>query len=205
APSLPDGLILEIDGYLTSRPYVAMTLEMMAQCGISHSWVEDVITISSQDFKERLLYIEPDWSAASYWYSMVALSDHGKITLPGLRASSLQGDQQISLIMEKLGVSTTFTEAGIMIEKKGVAKRDIDLDLINCPDLAQTLIVCCAALGINATFKGLETLKIKETDRVLALQNELSKMGFNSPVFRSWMSAKLNRVSYKAPTGVYLN
>lgn len=178
APTLPNGLTLEIEGELTSKPYVEMTLAMLAECGISHAWNGNLITIAPQDFKSSTLIVEPDWSAASYWYSIAALAENAKISLPHLRDKSLQGDSQIKSIMEIFGVSTTKTSNGISFEKNQEIKdTDKVLDLKTCPDLAQTIVVIAAALGLNMAFTGLETLKIKETDRVAALQNELAKIG----------------------------
>jgi 3-phosphoshikimate 1-carboxyvinyltransferase len=177
APALPQGLQLSIEGDLTSRPYVEMTLGMLAQCGIRHNWNADTIAVSPQEFLPATLIVEPDWSAASYWYSIAALSDHAVISLPYLRKNSLQGDSVIANIMSDFGVITTFTETGLTLEKQPAAITRDFFDLKDCPDLAQTVIVCCAALGHNATFTGLETLKIKETDRISALQKELAKIG----------------------------
>jgi len=178
APTLKQGLTLEIEGELTSKPYVEMTLAMLAECGITHDWTENLITIKPQDFKPSTLIVEPDWSAASYWYSVVALAKNAQISLPHLRDKSLQGDSQIKTIMEIFGVTTVKTSNGISFEKnQGTKNTDQILDLKTCPDLAQTIVVIAAALGINMAFTGLETLKIKETDRVAALQNELAKIG----------------------------
>jgi len=177
ASSLPLGIKLEIMDELTSKPYVDMTLSMLKQCGISHTWETDDITIEPQDFKENTLTIEPDWSAASYWYSVVALSENAKITLPNLKKDSLQGDSAIAEIMQIFGVNTTYLENGIVIEK---VAQEIKPHLINfkeCPDLAQTVVVCAALLGKEFSFEGLQTLKIKETDRIFALQTELAKIG----------------------------
>ncbi|WP_199118382.1 3-phosphoshikimate 1-carboxyvinyltransferase [Pedobacter sp. ASV28] len=178
APTLPQGLVLEIEGELTSKPYVEMTLAMLAECGISHTWNNNLITIKHQSFKPSTLIIEPDWSAASYWYSIVALAKNAEISLPYLRERSLQGDSQIQSIMEIFGLSTSKTAHGIALKKDQTIKNtDKVLDLKTCPDLAQTIVVVAAALGLNMSFTGLETLKIKETDRVAALQNELAKIG----------------------------
>lgn len=177
APSLKNGLELTIDGELTSRPYVEMTLSMLKEAGITHEWKGSVISIASQNFNNSVLTIEPDWSAASYWYSIAALSKSGSVTLPYLKQHSLQGDSRISNIMESFGVSTEFTADGLVLTKNGNAIQGDFFDLKDCPDLAQTVIVCSAALGHNATFTGLETLKIKETDRIAALQTELAKIG----------------------------
>lgn len=177
AAALPEGLELNIEGELTSRPYVEMTLSMLSEAGISYQWKENVILIPSRDLGDALITVEPDWSAASYWYSIAALSDAAAIKLPWLKKSSLQGDSRISSIMEHFGVSTEFTDGGIEISKVATGIKGDLFDLKDCPDLAQTVIVCSAALGHNATFTGLETLKIKETDRIAALQNELGKIG----------------------------
>lgn len=178
APVLPQGLTLEIEGELTSKPYVEMTLAMLAECGISHEWNGNLINIRHQNFKPSILIVEPDWSAASYWYSVVALAKDAQISLPYLREKSLQGDSQIKSIMEIFGVSTVKTANGIAFKKdQPINNTDKVLDLKTCPDLAQTIVVIAAALGLNMAFTGLETLKIKETDRVAALQNELAKIG----------------------------
>ncbi|RLJ72622.1 3-phosphoshikimate 1-carboxyvinyltransferase [Pedobacter alluvionis] len=178
APILPQGLTLEIEGELTSKPYVDMTLDMLAEVGIEHSWNENSITIKPQAFKPGTLVVEPDWSAASYWYSIAALADEAEISLPALKEKSLQGDSQIKNIMKIFGIATSKTDKGIAISNLGhsLDTKEV-LDLKTCPDLAQTIVVIAAALGKNMSFTGLETLKIKETDRIAALQNELAKIG----------------------------
>jgi 3-phosphoshikimate 1-carboxyvinyltransferase len=177
APTLPNGLSLHIVGGLTSRPYLEMTLNMLASAGISHAWEGDTIRIENQGHQSATLVVEPDWSAASYWYSIAALVDKADITLPNLREESLQGDSEIQQIMIALGVKTARSSNGIQLlsaEDKSITSV---LNLKDCPDLAQTIIVCAAAKGLNLAFTGLETLKIKETNRVLALQTELAKIG----------------------------
>ncbi|WP_158828311.1 3-phosphoshikimate 1-carboxyvinyltransferase [Mucilaginibacter lacusdianchii] len=177
AARLPKGLNLQIEGDLTSRPYVEMTLSMLHQAGIKHTWEENIISIESQGFKETSIWVEPDWSAASYWYSVAALADEAELFLPGLTPYSLQGDSVITELMANFGITSQFKDGGVHLKKepKPVIRKIFDLKA--CPDLAQTIIVVCAALGHEATFTGLETLKIKETDRIKALQNELGKMG----------------------------
>lgn len=177
APNLPLGLELEIVGDLTSRPYVEMTLAMMQQAGIQHTWNDNVISIAKQDFNETSIWVEPDWSAASYWYAIAALSEEADLFLPGLTSYSLQGDSVITEIMANFGITSQFKDGGVHLvkEPKPIVRKIFDLK--SCPDLAQTVIVVCAALGHDATFTGLETLKIKETDRIAALQNELAKIG----------------------------
>jgi 3-phosphoshikimate 1-carboxyvinyltransferase len=177
AARLPLGLQLNIEGELTSRPYVEMTLAMLEQAGIKHTWAGNTIRIAHQEFKETALPVEPDWSAASYWYAIAALADEAEIFLKGLTQYSLQGDSVITEIMANFGITSQFKDGGVYLKKESKPiSRDL-FDLKKCPDLAQTIIVVCAALGHEATFTGLETLKIKETDRVKALQNELAKMG----------------------------
>ncbi len=177
AARLPLGLELHIEGDLTSRPYVEMTLAMLQSAGIQHTWEENVISISNQEFAETSLHIEPDWSAASYWYAIAALADEAELFLPGLTQYSLQGDNVITEIMANFGITSQFRDGGVYLQKevKPIFRKIFDLK--ECPDLAQTIIVVCAALGHEATFTGLETLKIKETDRIKALQNELAKIG----------------------------
>ncbi|BAU53770.1 3-phosphoshikimate 1-carboxyvinyltransferase [Mucilaginibacter gotjawali] len=177
AARLPFGLELHIEGELTSRPYVEMTLTMLQSAGIQHSWTGNVISIPNQDFAETSLHVEPDWSAASYWYAIAALADDAELFLPGLTPYSLQGDSVITEIMANFGITSQFKDGGVYLTKevKPLARKIFDLK--SCPDLAQTIIVVCAALGHEASFTGLETLKIKETDRIKALQNELAKIG----------------------------
>lgn len=177
AARLPMGLRLEIEGELTSKPYVEMTLAMLRLAGLYYTWKDNTITVPHQEFTPASLYIEPDWSAASYWYAMAALADEAELFLPGLTQYSLQGDSLITEIMANFGITSQFKDGGVYLQKevKPLSRRIFDMK--ECPDLAQTVIVACAALGHDATFTGLETLKIKETDRVKALQTELEKIG----------------------------
>lgn len=177
APKLDQGLNLVIEGELTSKPYVEMTLAMMKQAGISHYWKDNVITIEKQSFNKSVINVEPDWSAASYWYAIAALSEEAQLFLPGLNGYSLQGDSMITEIMANFGIRSQFKDGGVCLFKEPKKLERNIFDFKECPDLAQTVIVCCAALGHDATFTGLETLKIKETDRVNALQTELLKIG----------------------------
>ncbi|HEY1023648.1 MAG TPA: 3-phosphoshikimate 1-carboxyvinyltransferase [Sphingobacteriaceae bacterium] len=179
ASSLPSGLKLTIGGELTSRPYVEMTLAMLEQAGIRYEWDDNVISIENQPFTPSTIAVEPDWSAASYWYSIAALSAQAEIFLPGLNGYSLQGDSKITEIMANFGITSQFKDGGVFLKKEPKPLLRKIFDFKECPDLAQTVIVVCAALGHNATFTGLETLKIKETDRVKALQDELGKIGVN--------------------------
>jgi 3-phosphoshikimate 1-carboxyvinyltransferase len=178
APALPLGLSLEITGELTSTPYLKMTLQMLEEAGVTHEWNGNTIVIKPQNFVESTFIVEPDWSASSYWYSIVALADSASISLPNLKVKSLQGDSKIQEIMQIFGIHTSRNGNGILLIKDTDQILDQEiLDLKDCPDLAQTIIVCAAAKGINLKFTGLETLKIKETDRIKALQTELKKIG----------------------------
>ncbi len=177
APSLPQGLTLQIEGELTSKPYVEMTLAMLAQAGIKHEWTDQIIRIEKQDFSSSIITIEPDWSAASYWYAIATLAREAELFLPNLQIYSLQGDSKITELMANFGISSQFKNGGVALLKDDRKPIRKIFDLKDCPDLAQTLIVCCAAIGHDATFTGLETLKIKETNRIKALQTELAKLG----------------------------
>lgn len=177
APVLENGLTLKIQGDLTSRPYVSMTLEMMAKAGITYIWDENTIHIPAQPYQKTTLEVEPDWSAASYWYSMVALSKSGELLLKGLKKNSVQGDSEIARIMNHFGVKSTFLEEGVLLQKSNEKSDKTHFDFIECPDLAQTIVVLATALKKDLSLSGLETLKIKETDRVAALQNEIGKYG----------------------------
>ena len=180
APTLPNGLIIHLTGELGSIPYIKMTLEQMRAFGVNYeaNWVQKTIKIEPNAYQSTSYKIESDWSGASYWYSIVALSafDDSRVELLGLKESSLQGDSDIVNIMTHLGVKSTFTTEGVLLTKIP-AEKTLSWDFTNCPDLAQTVAVTCAAKGIEAIFTGIESLKIKETDRVLALQNELQKFG----------------------------
>ena len=179
AGALPQGLELQIGGELTSRPYLTMTLAMLAEAGIQHRWSGDTISVTPQAAAPCRLVIEPDWSAASYWYAMVALADEANLFLPNLKKDSLQGDAAIATIMTHFDVVSSFENGGLRIRKATTGKitGKKQFDFTECPDLAQTVIVCAAAQRRNLSFTGLHTLKIKETDRIAALQQELGKIG----------------------------
>ena len=180
APTLPQGLTITLTGELGSIPYLKMTLEQMRAFGVIHeaNWEEKIIKVLPNSYQSTSYKIESDWSGASYWYSIVALSEfeETQVELLGLKENSLQGDSDIVNIMAHLGVKSTFTDVGVLLTKIP-AEKTLSWDFTNCPDLAQTVAVTCAAKGIDATFTGIESLKIKETDRIVALQNELQKFG----------------------------
>ena len=180
APTMTEGLTLTLEGEIASRPYIDMTLAIMKAYGAQADWTAEgqAIRVAAGGYRPTEWTVEPDWSAASYWYEMVALSDDAEacICLKGLRAESLQGDSCISQIFIPLGVKTTFTEEGAVLTKTA-AVESLDFDFTHCPDLAQTVVATCAMMGVAFHFNGLKSLKIKETDRIVALQTELRKLG----------------------------
>jgi 3-phosphoshikimate 1-carboxyvinyltransferase len=177
APKLPNGLILNLIGEVGSKPYIEMTIAQMRLFGatVETNWECNEIIVKHSAYNASKYVVESDWSGASYWYSVVALANDAEIKLVGLKENSLQGDSAIVGIMEKLGVSSTFVADGVIL-KKVESQSTIELDFSHCPDLCQTVAVICAAKGIEAIFTGIESLKVKETDRVLALQIELKKI-----------------------------
>lgn len=178
APVLPQGLVLELEGKIVSRPYIEMTLALMAYFGVQHDWDGNTITIAPQDYQAKDFTVEADWSAASYYYTMAAFSPEVHLQLNGLFASSTQGDAVLVKMMEAFGVESSFNADGVLLEKRTQPlPGHFQQDFLRCPDLAQSLAVVCAGLGVPATFTGLETLSIKETDRILALKTELAKVG----------------------------
>ena len=180
SPLMPEGIALQITGSLGSKPYVEMTLAQMAQFGIRAEvdWTKGLIDIPAQQYAAAPFAVESDWSGASYWYSMVALSpfEDSSLELLGLKEESLQGDAAIRDIMLPLGVKSTFTGRGYLLTKCE-AVSELTWDFTDCPDLAQTISVVAAVKNIVLHLTGVESLKVKETDRVLALQNELKKLG----------------------------
>lgn len=179
AASLLEGLNIHLEGKVTSVPYIKMTLQLLQQCGISGSFNNNRISIAPvASVPAQEITVESDWSSASYFYSLAALSESAEIYLSSYRDQSLQGDRSVVDIYKKLGVKTTFLDAEIKLEKvQTLLPEKLQLDLSNSPDLAQTIAVTCFGLGIEAEFTGLHTLRIKETDRLQALKNELEKLG----------------------------
>ena len=176
APTLPNGLKIELTGKIGSRPYIEMTASLMKHFGAKCSFIENVIEVAAQPYKSNQLFVEADWSAVSYWFAFVALADDGEITLKHLFKDSLQGDQAIQAIMNNLGVDSEYLADGTLQLKKKSHEKEISWDFTHCPDLAQTVAVVCAVKGVKGNFTGLESLRIKETDRIAALQNELRKI-----------------------------
>ena len=178
APLLEKGIQINIEEPFYSRPYVNMTLNLMNSFGIKSEVKGNKISIKNQEFSSGSYIVESDWSAASYWYSILSISDNiNNLTLQGLKKKSNQGDSVISELMKSFGVNTQYKEDGIVLTKIKFDTEEIELDFRDCPDLAQTILVVAAYHKIKLKVSGVESLKIKETDRLLAMKNELKKIG----------------------------
>ncbi len=181
APTLENGLELELIGNIVSLPYIKMTLKLMEYFGVETEFVDNKIYVRSGKYQAKPIYIEADWSAATYYYSMAILANKAKIELVGLTQQQLQGDAIITAIADSFGVETTWKENAICIEK--VRNPDFGFyhfDFIECPDIAQTVLAFAAAKNISVDCNGLQTLRIKETDRIAAMHTELQKLGLAS-------------------------
>lgn len=180
APVLPNGLTLHLEGDIVSRPYIQMTLSLMRRFGVEAQWVGPTIKIEKQAYQPKDFTVEADWSAASYYYAMAAFSTDLNLHLGGLFEDSLQGDSVLAEMMTQFGVNTEYVADGLILTKGKASSVDsFQWNFIDCPDIAQTLAVVCGGLGVDGYFTGLRTLKIKETDRVQALQDELKKVEVN--------------------------
>ena len=181
APTLQNGLKLKFKGEITSVPYIKMTLALLAELGIELFWDDDSISIQSKpSIDAKTVVVESDWSSASYFYSFVALSPNAEITLSSYKKNSLQGDSVLAEIYKILGVKTVFEENSMVLTNQQPTtnnQKSLTLDLINAPDIAQTIAATCFGLGIECYLTGLHTLKIKETDRLVALKSEIEKLG----------------------------
>ncbi|HEX2901334.1 MAG TPA: 3-phosphoshikimate 1-carboxyvinyltransferase, partial [Bacteroidia bacterium] len=173
----PDGLRIRLQGEVLSRPYIEMTLELLSRFGIRHTWEGDTIHLPKQHLRGGDFAVESDWSAASYWFCFASLTKGCQLRLHGLRPDSLQGDHVVADKMADLGVRTNWQNDLLILSGGGPVLQNVHWDFADCPDLAQGMIVAAAALGVKATFTGLQSLRIKETDRILALQTELKKFG----------------------------
>lgn len=178
-PILKNGLKLKLTGNIISRPYINLTIEIMKEFGGKAEWEKDnVIVIHPQNYKPVPYYVESDWSAASYWYEIAALSEDACIELPGLFEKSFQGDSKVAELFEQLGVKTEYADKHITLSKSRNITERLEYDFVNQPDLAQTFVVTCCMLEIPFRFSGLQSLKIKETDRMAALMKEMKKLGY---------------------------
>ncbi len=186
-PALSNGLTLRLKGEIISRPYIDLTLWMMREFGADADWSDfETISVAPKPYIERHYYIENDWSAASYWYEMLALAggNDDELRLEGLMDGSKQGDSSVRYLFSLLGVKTVFdtTQEGVpttvTLRRNGHHVPRLEYDFSNTPDLTQTFVVCCSLMGVPFHFKGLSTLKIKETDRIEALKREMRKLGY---------------------------
>ena len=188
APKLIGGMVMELKGELISKPYIEMTLSLLKDLGVKTSFKGKLITVENLDkIQEKHINVESDWSSASYWYSIVALSEKAEVTLKNFYKNSIQGDSVLTKYYKELGVETKFIENKIILTKLKdfTPPKNLNLNLIDSPDLAQTIAVTCFGLRINCFLDGLQTLNIKETKRLNALKNELKKLGANIQVTES--------------------
>jgi len=181
APQFQNGLSIKFKGEVTSRPYINMTLKMMEEFRVYGQWYDDGISVSAQSYHKKsepdyAYTIEADWSSASYWYAIAALAEEADFIIKGLNHPSLQGDAIVADIFTFFGIKTAYTDDGIHLKKSPIKDEHFGFDFSDCPDLAQTVAVVVSVLQIPAFFNGLHTLRIKETDRITALKNELKKI-----------------------------
>ncbi|MDU1903186.1 MAG: 3-phosphoshikimate 1-carboxyvinyltransferase [Dysgonomonas sp.] len=178
APTMAKGLTLHLEGDIISIPYIKLTLKMMEDFGVKADWENNVIKVYPNEYRPVHYKAESDWSAASYWYAIAALCDDAKIELKGLNKDSGQGDSKVAELFVDLGIDTEFTQDGVILTKNGRKTKKMFYNFVNQPDLAQTFVVTCCMMGIPFLFTGLQTLKIKETDRIEALKVEMKKLGY---------------------------
>jgi len=182
APTLSKGLEINLEGAITSTPYINLTLNLLNKIGVQTKIAGNTIVVfkpRTLDILPKTITVESDWSSASYFYSLVALHPNSQIELSGFKRRSQQGDSVLPEIYKKFGVATKYTSKGIILSNESSTSKVqlLNLDLNNTPDLAQTIAITCLGLGIDCYLTGLYTLKIKETDRLQALKNELEKLG----------------------------
>ncbi len=205
APKLENGLELTLEGNITSIPYINMTLALLNEVGIKTSFIDNVIKVEQQStINKQKSMVESDWSSASYFYSIVALGDVGtEISLSSYNEDSLQGDSVLADIYQQFGVKTSFQENRIILQKLALNETErssinqqslIQLDLSHAPDIAQTIAVTCFALGLECLLTGLHTLKIKETDRLLALKIEIEKLGGQVSITEDSLTLKASKL-----------
>ena len=188
APKLVGGLVIELKGELISKPYVKMTLSLLNNLGIKTSFEGKLIKVANlEKIQEKCINVESDWSSASYWYSIVAFSKRAEVRLNNFYKKSIQGDSVLVKYYKELGVDTKFVENKIILTKikDFTPPKHLTLNLVDSPDLAQTIAVTCFGLKIHCFLDGLQTLNIKETKRLNALKNELTKLGANVQVTES--------------------
>ncbi len=206
APTLEEGLELELVGTIVSVPYIKMTLKMMEYFGIHTAFKEKTISVKSGHYLPRPFFVEGDWSAASYFYSIAILAREAEITLDGLTTRQIQGDSVIAAIAADFGIETIYGEHRVLLRKtKTPMPKTYSFDFLECPDLAQTVVTFCAGTEVELHCKGLQTLRIKETDRIAALDTELQKSGLGSLIEldeNNWrlIISRLSAADGKSPT-----
>jgi 3-phosphoshikimate 1-carboxyvinyltransferase len=178
APTMEKGLTIKLKGHLASKSYVLMTLKIMEDFGVKSTWDNGEITILPQEYKPVKFEVEPDWSAASYWYEILALLGEGEILLKGLKKDSCQGDAEVATLFSLLGVQSSYTNEGVLLTAVGKTVPYMAYNFVDQPDLVQTVVVTCCLLNVPFSFTGIETLRIKETDRIAALMAEMAKLGY---------------------------
>lgn len=178
APYMQKGLKIILEGEVISVPYIHMTMSMMKDFGVNVGFKNNIIDIQPQTYRPIRYKVESDWSAASYWYEVLSIAGQGEIFLKGLNKCSYQGDSKVAELFEQLGVKTVYQEEGILLSANNNYVAKFEYDFVNQPDLAQTFAVTCCLRNIPFLFKGVQSLKIKETDRVAALTKELIKLGY---------------------------
>jgi 3-phosphoshikimate 1-carboxyvinyltransferase len=178
APYMQKGLKIILEGNVISVPYIEMTQKMMKEYGVDAVFKNNIIDIRNQSYLPVQYKVESDWSAASYWYEMLAIAGKGEVFLHGLKRNSFQGDSKVAELFSNLGIHTEYQTDGVLLTPHNLITDRFEYNFINQPDLAQTFAVCCCMMDIPFSFSGLQSLKIKETDRIAALINELKKSGF---------------------------
>jgi len=178
APYMQNGLVIKLEGNVISVPYIQMTMTMMKEFGVEVAFDKNVITILPQTYTPIQYKVESDWSAASYWYEVLSIAGNGTIFLSGLNQKSSQGDSKVADLFEQFGVKTEYQSEGVLLTSTGNNNAKFEYDFVNQPDLAQTFAVTCCLKNIPFQFSGVQSLKIKETNRVAALINELAKLGY---------------------------
>ena len=178
APYMQNGLKIKLEGNVISVPYIRMTMSMMKEYGVEVIFENNSIDIKPQIYKPVEYKVESDWSAASYWYEVLSISGKGQLFLQGLNVNSSQGDSKVAELFEQLGVKTDYQPEGALLTPSDNYASKFEYDFVNQPDLAQTFAVTCCLKNIPFHFRGVQSLKIKETNRITALINELAKLGF---------------------------
>ncbi|MCL1943422.1 MAG: 3-phosphoshikimate 1-carboxyvinyltransferase [Candidatus Azobacteroides sp.] len=190
APTMEKGLKINLTGSVISKPYILMTLKLMEKFGIKSICTGNSIDVPAQSYRPERVKVESDWSAASYWYEIAALSENAEIELSGLHSGSCQGDAEVARIFKNLGIKTIFLPEGVRLQKTGEICSEAEYNFVEQPDLAQTAAITCAFLNIPFKFTGLQSLRIKETDRIAALKTELKRTGYllndSEPGTLSW-------------------